>query len=286
MSYGYKKGYNPQKYAENRKAEKERTYQMIDDTAIEVSRSPDKLKEFLAVQAKFDMYSAANTLLIFKQMPNATQLKSFEDWNKDGVQVRQKQKSIAILEPVEYTKSDGTPGLGYNVKRVFDVSQTSGKKQPAISLNKDPRDLITTMLDSSPVATESTNELPYPGTAAYYNNDKQTLYVKRDVGDSVKICQNIARELAHAELSINSDEYSRNDSSFAATCIGYMLCKKYGVDTQSFAINRIPDSLKNAEAKDIRQELTKIRNSMSEIHSRINDELYKQKQSRNKDYER
>ena len=65
-----------------------------------------------------------------------------------------------------------------------------------------------------------------------------------------------------------------------------MLCKKYGVDTQSFAINRIPDSLKNAEAKDIRQELTKIRNSMCEIHSRINDELYKQKQSRNKDYER
>ena len=64
MSYGYKKGYNPQKYAENRKAEKERTYQMIDDTAIEVSRSPDKLKEFLAVQAKFDMYSAANTLLM------------------------------------------------------------------------------------------------------------------------------------------------------------------------------------------------------------------------------
>ena len=104
MSYGYKKGYNPQKYAENRKAEKERTYQMIDDTAIEVSRSPDKLKEFLAVQAKFDMYSAANTLLIFKQIPNATQLKSFEDWNKDGVKVRQKQKSIAILEPVEYTK--------------------------------------------------------------------------------------------------------------------------------------------------------------------------------------
>lgn len=51
---------------------------MIDDTAIEVSRSPDKLKEFLAVQAKFDMYSAANTLLIFKQIPNATQLKSLK----------------------------------------------------------------------------------------------------------------------------------------------------------------------------------------------------------------
>ena len=102
MSYGYKKGYNPQKYAENRKADKKRTYQMIDDTAIEVSRSPDKLKEFLAVQAKFDMYSAANTLLIFNQMPNAIQLKSFEDWNKDGVKVRQKQKSIAILKLLRF----------------------------------------------------------------------------------------------------------------------------------------------------------------------------------------
>ena len=36
MSYGYKKGHNPQKYAENRKAEKERTNIMIDETAIEV----------------------------------------------------------------------------------------------------------------------------------------------------------------------------------------------------------------------------------------------------------
>lgn len=60
MSYGYKKGYNPQKSMP--KIER-RENQMIDDTAIEVSRSPDKLKEFLAVQAKFDMYSAANTCL-------------------------------------------------------------------------------------------------------------------------------------------------------------------------------------------------------------------------------
>lgn len=273
-------------YAVKKKAEKEMFYQMIDNTTKEVVNDPNKFKDFLDIQSRMDRYSAVNALLIYAQNKEASQLKDFDDWSKEKVKINKGAKSIGILEPMEFIKRDGTNGISYNVKRVFDVSQTSGKKQPAISLNKNPRELITTMLDSSPVATESTNELPYPGTAAYYNNDKQTLYVKRDVGDSVKICQNIARELAHAELSINSDGYSRSDSDFAATCIGYMLCKKYGVDTQSFAINRIPDSLKNAEAKDIRQELTKIRNSMSEIHSRINDELYKQKQSRNKDYER
>lgn len=72
----------------------------------------------------------------------------------------------------------------------------------------------------------------------------------------------------------------------SAVCIGYMLCKKYGVDTQNFAINRIPDSLKEMEPKGVRAELSKTRNAMSEVHSRISEVQYKQKQARSKDYER
>ena len=62
--------------------------------------------------------------------------------------------------------------------------------------------------------------------AAFYNNEEQTLYVKRDVGDSVAVAQCVAQELGHAQLSINSDSYSRADMGFQAVCIGYMLCKK------------------------------------------------------------
>ena len=58
---------------------------------------------------------------------------------------------------------------------------------------------------------EATNELPYPNMAAFYNNEEQTLYVKRDVGDSVAVAQCVAQELGHAQLSINSDSYSRAD---------------------------------------------------------------------------
>ena len=90
----------------------------------------------------------------------------------------------------------------------------------------------------------------------------------------------------HAQLSINSDSYSRADMGFQAVCIGYMLCKKYGVDTQNFAINRIPEKLAGKEPKDIRYELSKTRNAMADIHSRVSDELYKKKQERSKDYER
>ncbi len=275
-----------EEYAEKKRAEKEKVYQRIDDTAREVVSDPEKFKAFLDTQARVDRYSAANALLIYNQLPEAMQLKDFDDWGKDNVKIVKGAKSISIIEPVEYTRRDGTPGISYNVKRVFDVSQTNGRKPPAPSVNRDPKALITTMLDASPVAVEATNELPYPNMAAFYNNEKQTLFVKRGVGDSVAVAQCVAQELGHAQLSINSNTYSRRDMGFQAVCIGYMLCKKYGVDTQNFAIERIPAELANKEPKEIRAELSKMRNAMSEIHSRVSEELYKKKQERSKDYER
>lgn len=65
-----------------------------------------------------------------------------------------------------------------------------------------------------------------------------------------------------------------------------MLCKKFGVDTRNFDIEHIPDELKNAEPKEIRAELSKIRTAMSGIYSRVSDEIYRQKQERSKDMER
>ena len=275
-----------EEYAEKKKAEKERVYQMVDDTEMQIVNDPEKFRAFLDTQSRMDRYSAANALLIFNQLPEATQLKDFDDWGKDNVKIVKGAKSISILEPVEYTRQDGSTGISYNVKKMFDVSQTNGRQTPAVSANRDPKALITTMLDACPVEVEATNELPYPNMAAFYNNEKQTLYVKRNVGDSVAVAQCVAQELGHAQLSINSNTYSRRDMGFQAVCIGYMICKKYGVDTQNFAIDRIPESLKEKEPKEIRAELSKTRNAMSEINSRISEELYRKKQERSKDHER
>lgn len=173
-----KGGYNkpqltPEQWAEKKQAEKDAVYKLIDDTAVEVTSSPDKFKAFLDTQARMDRYSAANALLIYKQVPEATQLKDFDDWTKEGVKINKGSKSISILEPVEYTKKDGTPGVSYNVKKVFDVSQTNGKRIPAPTLNRDPQKLVPMMLDSAPVAIETVDELPYDNMGALYDNESQ-----------------------------------------------------------------------------------------------------------------
>ena len=282
-----KSGYNqpqlsPEEWAAKKQAEKDSVYQLIDETAIEVTNNPDKFKAFLDTQARMDRYSAVNALLIYKQLPTATQLKDFGDWTQENVKINKGSKSISILEPVEYTKKDGTPGISYNVKKVFDVSQTNGKRTPAPTVNRDPQKLIAMMLDSAPVNMETVDELPYTNMGAMYDNNKQAILVKRGIGDSVAICQCVAQELAHAQLAVNSEAYSRKDTGFEAVCVGYMLCKKYGVDTQNFNISSL-DSFKDKEPKEIRSELSKIRSAMSEIHSRVSDEMYRKTQEKSKD---
>lgn len=259
---------------------------MLDDTAAEVVQSPEKFKGYLDVQSRMDRYTANNVLLMYKQFPQASQIKEFGDWTADGVKVNKGSKTFIILDPYEYTKKDGTIGVDFNLKRVLDVSQTNGKRPAAPTANRDPRKLVAAMLDSAPINIESVSELPYPDMGAFYKNEDQTLYVKRDIGDSVALCQCVAQELGHAELSVNSEVYSRRDMGFQAVCIGYMLCKKYGVDTQNFAIDRIPDELKNKEPKDIKADLGKTQKAFKEITARVSDELYRQRAERSKEQER
>ncbi len=121
---------SPEEYAAKKKAEKEAIYQLLDNTALEVVQSPEKFKAYLDVQSRMDRYTANNALLMYKQFPQASQIKEFDDWAAEGVKVNKGSKTFIILDPYEYTKKDGTIGIDFNLKRVLDVSQTNGKRPP------------------------------------------------------------------------------------------------------------------------------------------------------------
>lgn len=277
---------SPEEWGEIKRQERDQVYDLANKTALEIVSDPAKFQDYLDTQSKMNRYSAANGLLIYAQKPEATQLKSFGDWGQQNVRVKKGEKHLAILEPNEYTKADGTTGVSYDVKKVFDVSQTNGKQNPAPSVNRDPQKLVAIMLDTAPVNIEASDEMPFPNMGAFYNNEKKTLFIKRDIGDSVALCQCVAQELGHAQLAIDSEAYSRSDSGFNAVCVGYMLCKKFGVDVQNFTLGEIPERLRDGDAKTIREELSKSRTAMDKVYGRVSDELFRQKQERTKDYER
>ena len=174
-----------EEYAAKKKSEKDMLYKMSDEAANEVVATSGNYQTYLDTQARLDRYSAINTLLIYHQFPNAAKLKSFEDWRSDNVKINKGAKSISILEPIEYTRNDGTSGISYNVKKMFDISQTSAKPNESQALNVSTKEFIMTLLENVGIEVESKNDLPYEGLAAYFDEKDQRLYVRPAVGDDV-----------------------------------------------------------------------------------------------------
>lgn len=266
-----------EEYAAKKKSEREAVYRMIDTAATEVVSTPERFTDFLDTAARLSRYSTANILLIHKQEPNATRLKEFRDWSDENVRIKRGARSIRIFEPYEYTREDGSTGISYNVKKMFDISQTDAKRMPAPNLNSNINNITAVMLDTSPVKAQIVDNLPQGITGAFYDNEKQTIFVQRNTGNNVLLFQSIAKELAHAEISMSSGAYSRERAEFDAHCIAYMICSKYGVDTKDFRIKSLTESLSGKESTDIRKKLEGIRDGYNEINDRISSELYRRR---------
>ena len=275
-----------EEYAAKKKSEKEALYKMSDEAANEVVATSGNYQMYLDTQARLDRYSAINTLLIYHQFPNAAKLKSFEDWRNDNVKINKGAKSISILEPIEYTRNDGTSGISYNVKKMFDISQTSAKPNESQALNVSTKEFIMTLLENVGIEVESKNDLPYEGLAAYFDEKDQKLYVRPAVGDDVLLANHVAREVALVEFAANDESYSRSKYTQKAVSVAYMLCKKYGIEVKDLGIDRLPQELNAKEPKKIKSELTQMRNTLSEINNKVNDALYQKRQERQKTYER
>lgn len=119
-----------------------------------LSTSQETLQLFSDMQ-KFNNYSARNQLLILAQKPNATGVRTFDQFKKDGYHVKKGEKGIKILKPVEhevFQRADKSvvdvfkatasekeaikngnlktqKKLYYKLQTVFDVSQTNVPKE-------------------------------------------------------------------------------------------------------------------------------------------------------------
>ena len=98
------------------------------------------------------------------------------------------------------------------------------------------------------------------------------------------IFKELSEELARATLEETGNASLDN---FKCRCTSYMLCKKYGIDVSSFNLESIPDSLKNMNSSEIRNELGSMRNAMEDINIRMGQHFENiSKKAKTKDLER
>lgn len=272
-------------WAKKKQEQREAVYTMIDDTAKAVAGSGAKFQEYLDLQSRFDRYSTSNALLILAQRPTATHVADYDTWKEQGAYIRKRESGFYILEPSEeYTREDGTTAVGYNPKKVFDVSQTGNARRRETRPYPDDRTRLRALMDRAPVAVRINDELP-EGINAAYMPEQREIQIRRgmDAGD---IFRCLSQELAQAEMDKGDKPYDRSEHAFHAYCASYILCRQYGVDTSGYRFDSAPEMFADREPQEIRTELSTMRDATEEISGRMNRMLAQQREQKQQEQER
>ena len=274
--------FNKEEWAAQKQEQRKAAYELIDNTCSEMMADGDSFRQYLDVQGHFDRYSVNNAILVSAQMPEATQLKDYGSWKQSRVYVDKDAQKVTILEPgKEYQRDDGSKAVGYNAKIVYDVSQTSAKDRQQPQEQKNMRELVSAMIDASPVSFVPVDDLELP---AFYDSSQQTIFIKTGLSEE-QLFVSMAKEVSAAVFDCKHKE-SREDSDFKSFCVAYMVSSRYGVDTKGFNFDKLPKEFEGMETQAFKGELGSMRDVLGEIQSDMYKSLEKNKPPKSKEQER
>ena len=227
--------FDKEAWAAKKKAERDEVYALADATAEAVCADGGKFRDYLDVQAAFRNYSATNALLILATKPDARRLGDKDFWRDQGVYIKRQEfgRPIKIVESNgEYTRDDGSIGVSYNIKRVYDISQTTARTRTPQAVSHDARALLNALIYKRPAPVQSVDELPN-GMDAVYDREQNAVFVRRGLSANDLFC-GLSKALAQAELARTGEEYTEENAGFKAQCVSYILGKEFGIDVSGY----------------------------------------------------
>ena len=274
--------FNKEEWAAQKQEQRKAAYEMIDNTCSEMMADGVAFQQYLDVQGHFDRYSVNNAILVSAQMPEATQLKDYGSWKQSRAYVDKDAQKVTILEPgKEYEREDGSKAVGYNAKVVYDISQTSAKDRQQPQEAKTMRELVSAMIDASPVSFVPVDDLELP---AFYDSAQQTIFIKTGLNEE-QLFVSMAKEVSAAVFDFKHKE-SRDVSEFKSSCVAYMVSSRYGVDTKGFRFDNLPKEFAGMETQEFKGQLGSMRDVLGEIQSDMYKSLEKNKPPKHKEQER
>ena len=249
-----------------------RCYELSEQATAAVATDSMAFREYLDVQSRFDRYTANNALLIMAQNPEAQKLGDYGYWREQGAYVKraERQNPVLIMEPgKEYEREDGSMGTYYNAKKLYDISQTTKKDKVQPQPEVDEKQLIRALVSNPPVNIVAADPDQMPeDKGAIFEPEENCIYVRKGM-DAAGIFKSLTPELALAGFADGNKEYERDEDAFHAYCASYILCKKYGIDTQHYDFSHVPEFFEGMEPQEVRGELSKTRDAANAISSRM-----------------
>lgn len=265
-----------EEYSEFKKQEKAEVFDLLSDATQKLLR-PENLKAYADKQAQLFKHSVSNVLLIMEQDPEATWVRSYDDWQRDGVQVMKGETGIKTLGSYRYQKEDGTMGMGSRVVKMFDVEQTAIRdfdiQRPSYS--KVPGAIMNVYPAAVEVPGLPNNEL------AIYDPDDRLIRVKEGLDPETRMFV-VAREVSMYHLA-DFHENGREETMAEAELAAYILTKRYGFDTPEIDFSRLTETYPGKEEKDVRAELGRIKFACDRVDEKVQEAVELSRGTKNKD---
>ncbi len=222
-----------EEYAAMKKTEREAVWMQVDARMGEVLADAPALQGFLDFMSQC-RNSLPNQLLLSGQNADITDARTFQQWKDAGRHIRTGEEGYTAIIGQVY-ENNGRKASGYNIGKVFDITQTRGRPVPPPA-EYQVDELIAATIESSPVPIQISDSLP-DGIQAQYVPKNRTIYVRNGMDAGTTLCA-IVRECAQADFH---KDYTYNRQAYAALsyCAAYMVAHRYGLDTTAFNFDRV-----------------------------------------------
>lgn len=262
-----------EEYAKQMKERRKSLFSMANTQTMEAVATPDNYMTYLQLQSKLG-YTVTNTMLVMVQKPNASMLKDTARWRENNLFIKKGEKGIQILEPSgEYTRRDGTVGVNYNPKYVFDISQINIKEDDfSVPNPNDIGDLVSAIMYQTDVKPEVVSVDSKMPSSVYFDEKSNKIFVTQGLEQEVMV-QGLIREYSFVECFDHN--ISRQEARFMAESAGYMIAQKYGIDYDTYFIKgECQHYFSGKDQRDVKRELENIKNIFENVSERMEHGLY------------
>ena len=232
--------------------DKQLVTQALDALASAIERGEsEQLKAYLATLARFHRYSVGNVLLIVLQRPNATRVAGVRAWNKLGRHVRQGEKGIRIMAPIDWRKKkddkpDGKEGdeteelVRFRSVCVFDLAQTDGRPLGEFAQARGEPGEYTDRLMAFAAARGIKVEFSDALGSAHGLSSGGKVLVRKGLSPAEEFSV-LAHELGHELLHKAEEEKpsSRTVRETEAEAVAFVVCQAIGLEATNAAADYI-----------------------------------------------
>lgn len=260
-------------YAARKKAVRDRFRSLAGGVLQDLLANPADLEKYFRMQAAFPEHGVNNILLILGQRPQASELKTYDDWKKMGCPVRRGEKGIGLFRrdgPEARSERKSSPVR--EIEYYFDRSQVMSppRKAPPLQRTVSERILLEALLESAvpeilPVGIDS--EILEAGMAEYVHEEK-SVHIAEGIAEE-DLFHALTAELAHGEFAAGQEYYDRSAHLWMAEGCAFLMDRHWGFLYPCYQQWSLPDSLSGNSPQDLQHKLTASRAAFLVLRDRL-----------------